>query len=295
MDYDYGPGPSRFSAKILGNQRRMVESFTLSRGDATPLAAAPDLAAASRALPSGAYTTLRTYGGDGIARLDEHIARLEESAALQGRPGSIDRAQLRAGLAAVLRATRHPESRLRITFAPPELFASVEPFTPPPDRLYEEGAWCVTVPLRRDVPHAKDTRFVSSAQGAYRELPEGAHEGLLVAEDDGAILEGLSSNVFAVVDGVLRTEDARALRGTTRALVLDLARGILPVSLEAPRRGDLPRASEVFLTSVSREVLGVVRVDEVRIGMGKPGALARDLRRRYRARMRSLAEHLLKR
>ena len=152
----------------------------------------------------------------------------------------------------------------------------------------------MTVPLQRGEPQSKDTRFLSSAQGAYRDLPAGVHEGLLVG-DDGALLEGLSSNLFAVVDGVLRTEDARALHGTTRALVLDLARGMVPVSFEAIRPADLGRVAEMFLTSVSREVLGVVRVDDVTIGRGKPGALAKELKKRYRARMRSVAEHLLRR
>jgi hypothetical protein len=36
-------------------------------------------------------------------------------------------------------------------------------------------------------------------------------------------------------------------------------------------------------------------VDDVTIGRGKPGSLARELRRRYRARMRTLAEHVLPR
>jgi branched-chain amino acid aminotransferase len=272
----------------------MVETFALAEGAATPLRSAPDLATASGALPAGAYTTLRTYGGDGIPFLDDHIRRLEESSALQGRPAALERGPLRKGLAAVLRATRHPESRIRMTFAPPELFASIEPFEPLPERLYEDGASCVTVPLQREQPQSKDTRFLSSAQGAYRDLPAGVHEGLLLGED-GALLEGLSSNLFAVVDGVLRTEDARALHGTTRALVLDLARGMVPVSFEAIRKADLGRAAEMFLTSVSREVLGVVRVDDVTIGRGKPGALAKELKKRYRARMRSVAEHLLRR
>ena len=272
----------------------MVETFALAGGAATSVRSSPDLATASAALPAGAYTTLRTYGGDGVPFLDDHARRLEESAGLQGCPGNVDRALLRAGLAAVLQATRHPESRIRLTFAPPDLFASVEPFVPLPESLYEDGAWCVTVPLQREKAQSKDTRFLSSARGAYQNLPAGVHEGLLVAED-GALLEGLSSNVFAVVDGVLRTEDARALHGTTRALVLELARGILPVSLEALRKVDFGRAAEVFLTSVSREVLGVVRVDDVTIGRGKPGALAKDLRKRYRARMRSVAEHLRRR
>jgi branched-subunit amino acid aminotransferase/4-amino-4-deoxychorismate lyase len=96
----------------------------------------------------------------------------------------------------------------------------------------------VTVPLQREEPQSKDTRFLSSAQGAYRDLPAGVHEGLLLGED-GALLEGLSSNLFAVVDGVLRTEDARALHGTTRALVLDLAREWSP----SPSRPSARRTS----------------------------------------------------
>ncbi len=127
------------------------------------------------------------------------------------------------------------------------------------------------MPLQRESPQSKDTRFLSSAQGAYRELPEGVHEGLLLGED-GALLEGLSSNVFAVVDGVLRTEDARALHGTTRALVLELARGMVPVSFEAIRKTEVGKAAEMFLTSVSREVLGVVRVDDGDDRPGKAGA-----------------------
>src|SRR5262249_49208976 len=156
----------------------MVETFVLDGRTATRLRSSADLATASVDLPAGAYTTLRTYDGDGLAFLEEHLRRLEESASLQGRSGTIDRAAVRAGLASALRATGHPESRLRLTFAPPGLFVSVEPFVPLPESVYEEGVWCVTVPLRREVPQAKDTRFLAPAQAAYRALPEGVHEGL---------------------------------------------------------------------------------------------------------------------
>jgi D-alanine transaminase len=269
----------------------MVETFSLTGGGASHVRSSPDLSAASAGLPDGAYTTVRTYDGDGVPFLTEHLRRLEESAALQGRAGTIDREQLRSSLAKVLRATGYPESRIRITFAPPDLFASIEPFAPLAESLYETGVACVTVALRRETPQAKDTRFLSAAQGAYAALPDGVHEGLLVAED-GTLLEGLSSNVFVAMNGVLHTEEARVLQGTTRAVVVELARAVIPLSLEAVLVADLPRASEVFLTSVSREVLPVVRVDAVAIGGGPPGPLARELRERYRARMRMAAEHL---
>jgi branched-chain amino acid aminotransferase len=251
-----------------------VVTWEATREGLVPRGGQASLAEASRALPEGAYTTLRTYGGRGVVRLLQHLRRLEESAGLQGRPGAVDATLAARALAAALDAAGHPESRVRLTFAPPRLFVSVEPFSPLPARLYEEGAACVTLGLRRDNPHAKDTRFVAAAQEAYGRLPAGVEEALLVGED-GAVLEGLSSNFFAVEGGVLRTEEERALLGVTRALVLEVAETVLPVVRRAVLREDLPRVEEAFLTSVSREVLPIVRIDGRPVGDGRVGARTR--------------------
>ena len=230
----------------------------------------PSLAASSAEIPEGAYTTLRTYGGRGVVRLDQHRRRLEESAALQGRPEVIDPSAAHRAIGWALDAEGHPESRLRLTFAPPRLFVAIEPFTPLPERLYEEGVACVTLEMRRENPHAKDTRFIATAQGVYGRLPAGVEEGLMLG-DDGAILEGLSSNFFAVLGGALRTEEERALAGVTRSLVLDVAEGLMPVESRAVLRDELPRVAEAFVTSVSREVLPVVRIDDWPVGDGRVG------------------------
>ena len=137
----------------------------------------------------------------------------------------------------------------------------------------------MTIPLRRDHPGAKDTRFIATASEAYGTLPPGAHEGLMVAED-GSILEGLSSNFFAILDGVLRTEHERALPGITRSIILELCQGLIPVSLTPIRVADLPRVTECFLTSVSREILPVARVDDVTIQVGTLRPVLR-LRQRF--------------
>jgi branched-chain amino acid aminotransferase len=242
---------------------------------------APSIAAASERLPPGAYTSLRTYRGDRVVRLGQHIQRLIDSVRTQGHAASLEEADVRRLLAKALKGSNYPESRLRLTFAPPSLFVAVEPLETLPESFYRDGVWCVTIPLRRDDPHAKDTRFIATASDAYRALPEGAHEGLMVAED-GSILEGLSSNFFAVLDGVLHTEDARALPGVTRSIVLELAQGLVPVSLTPIRVGDLPRVTECFLTSVSREILPVTRVDDVVIGGGAPGPITTSVMERFR-------------
>ncbi len=215
-------------------------------------------------------------------RLGQHLRRLEDSAALQGQAGAVDAPFARRAVALALDATAYPESRIRLTFAPPRLFVAVEPFTPLPRRLYEEGASCVTLGVRRENPHSKDTRFIATARAAYASLPAGIEEGLLLGED-GVVLEGLSSNFFALSGGVLRTEEERALIGVTRSLVLEVAQGVVPVERRAVPVGELPRVAEAFITSVSREVLPVVRIDGRPVGEGVVGPATRAIMDRLAA------------
>ena len=244
------------------------------------MGAVPTLAAASARMPHGAYTTLRTYGGDGVVGFALHLRRLEESAGGEGQPRRLDAVAARAGVAAAVKAAGFTESRIRLTWAPPTLFAAVERFEPLPAELYETGVACVTVPVRRHNPRAKDTRFLGTAHAAYGALPPGRHEGLIVG-DDGAVLEGLSSNFFAVCAGILHTEEERALPGITRTLALEAARGVLPLATSPVRIEQLGEITEAFLTSASRGILPVVCVNDVTIGNGRPGPIAAELRRRY--------------
>jgi branched-chain amino acid aminotransferase len=264
----------------------MVNNFEWRAGSLIRRPDTTDFVLASAILPEGAYTTLRTYRGRGFLRLDEHVARLARSAGAALAGG-----ELRAALRGALDATRHPESRLRVTFAPPRLFVSVEPFVGLAKAVYEDGVRCATVPLQRERPEAKDTRFLAAAATVYRGLPVGVHEGLLVAED-GAILEGLSSNFFAVIEGALRTEDARALPGITRSLVLDTALGVVPVVLAAPTRHDLASMEECFVTSASRGILPVIAIDDSVIGTGRPGPVTAKLRQGLEERIAVEAEPL---
>jgi branched-chain amino acid aminotransferase len=254
-----------------------VLTFEMTDDGPVRLRDAESLAEASDLLPPGAYSTMRTCGGRGIVRFDAHIHRLEQSVALQGSRATLDREAVRRLVAAALDGTGHPESRLRLTFAPPRIFVSIEAFVPLVRSLYEEGVTCVTLPrLHRDQPHAKDTRFIATARQAYRELPDGVQEGLLVAAD-ASILEGLSSNFFAVLGGALHTEEERVLPGITRALVLEVAEAQIPVVRRAARRDELARVREAFITSTSRGVLPVVRIDDAAIGDGRVGPATRAI------------------
>jgi branched-chain amino acid aminotransferase len=259
----------------------MVTTFEFRDGTEVGRSEAPTMADASAALPEGSYTTLRTYGGNGVVRLGRHARRLVDSLA-PSRRAPLPEGDVRAALAHVLRSVSHDESRLRVTFAPPRLFVSVEPFAPPDPVMQQVGVACMTIEMARERPEAKDTRFLATAHTAYSTLPAMIHEGLLVSAD-GAILEGLSSNFFGIAGGRLHTEDTRALAGVTRSMVLEIAKDVLPHGEGPILRSGVPDLQEAFITSVSREVLPVVKIDGTTIGSGKPGPLTRELIRRFTA------------
>jgi branched-chain amino acid aminotransferase len=257
----------------------MVITYEVIGNSIAQIGESADMSQAAKQLPQGAYTTFRTYDKTRLLRLGQHTDRLVESVALMGGPAPLSEPTLRAAVGHVLQKNTddRAESRVRITFAPPRLFVSVEAFTPYPQSLYEQGVMCATVPLHRENPHAKNTAFSLVAKAAQAGLPSAAHEGLMLAAD-GAILEGLSSNFFAIdAAGVLRTEQERVLMGVTRSIVLELAAQLAPVSLAALRRDELPTAKECFITSVSRQVLPVVQIDNVVIGDGDPGPITRQI------------------
>ena len=269
----------------------MVTIFLMAGARPEFFASAPTMSEASSLLPHGAYTTLRTYDdGRRVLRLARHLARLSEGAG-PGPPTRLDARMLRAGLAKALESAGPGEARLRLTYARPRLFVAVEPLEPLPEALYRDGARCVSVAVQRVAPRVKDTHFIPTALAAYRDLPPGIHEGLMVAEDR-TILEGLSSNFFAVREGILHTEDERVLPGITRELVLELGRGLLPRATGSVRLDQVAELSEAFLTSVSRGVLPVVRIDETTIGDGRPGPVTQELARRFGALVAREAEPL---
>lgn len=258
----------------------MSTTFSVSdSGELSSVTADDDLTQASAHLPQGAYTTLRTYAGDRVLALERHVHRLEESVSPR-RPLAFDR--VRRGLSAAVVRLGFPESRFRLTFAPPALFIAGERFRALPEAAFRDGGRAVTVAVRRANPEAKDTRFIATAASLYATLPAGVNEGLMLAEDD-ALLEGLSSNFFAIAGGVLRTEDARVLKGVTRALVLETAASLVAVELRPVRLSEIPGLQECFLTSVSREVLPLVAIDGQVLGDGRPGPITRALIARFAA------------
>lgn len=238
------------------------------------------------------FETFRTYEGLPHA-LDRHLARLRRSAAALEIVLPLDEAGFRAELRALLDAAgagpgNERRVRLMVTRGDAPGLADdgarrvmlAAPFAGHPPELYARGVVVSCVPGGRSHASTKAGSYLASILAARAAKAKGAYEPLLV-DDDDRVTEGGTSNVFAVVDGVLRTPAADMLPGVTRGLVLELAAQLgLDVSEGPLPRRDLLRAEEVFLTSSTREVMPVRRVDDQPIALGP---VTRRLAERYRA------------
>jgi branched-chain amino acid aminotransferase len=132
---------------------------------------------------------------------------------------------------------------------------------------------------------AKTSNYLGSVLALHEVKKSGAHEAIIVGSS-GEIVEGATSNVFIVRDGELATPpiEAGILAGITRKTVLEIATDLgLNVHEVQLHPHDLYRAEEVFITSTVREIVPVVRVDDVVVATGKPGPYARRLLEAYRA------------
>ena len=139
------------------------------------------------------------------------------------------------------------------------------------------------VHLERRNPVAKSTAWATARQGAVAGFPPGIYEGILVGPD-GSLLEGTSSNFYAILDGTLRTAgDDRVLHGIARRILLEVAPGLLPVKREGAPVGEIGRFQEAMLTSSGRGVVPIVEIDGHRLGGGQPGPMTLRLRAAYDA------------
>ncbi len=133
--------------------------------------------------------------------------------------------------------------------------------------------------------HVKSVNLLPNVLAKDAAARQGAGEALFEREGLG-VIEGGSSNLFIVKDGVLKTPplSEHILPGITRNYVLQLAAAAgIPAEQSYFSRQELLAADEVFITSTGVEVMPVVKVDEAVIADGVPGPLTRTLQQRYEA------------
>ncbi len=221
----------------------------------------------------GAFETAKIAGGVPFA-VTRHLRRLDRTMAGLGLPPA-DHERIREGMGAVLAGEPVEFGRLRVTVTGgrgplgsdrhdcdlTHIVTAV-----PHARLPAHGA-IVTVPWVRNERAAtaglKTTSYADNVIALAWAKKQGALEAVF-ANTRGELCEATGSNVFVVVDGVVRTPplSSGCLAGITRELVLEWCahEGVEVVDVALPL-DVLERADEVFLTSSIKDVFPVSAVD----------------------------------
>lgn len=245
------------------------------------------------------YEVVPVYAGR-CYRLQAHVKRLQQSLAgigLEHPYSSADWTALLENLVArngggdisvYLQVTRGAMAQRAHTLPnnpEPGVVAFCQPRSAPNPALLENGISAITLAdTRWQYCRIKSTALLANVLAADEARRAGAAEALLTR--DGQVLEGTSSNVFAVIDGCITTPALRdtILPGITRATILELARKhALPhAEVDELSVARLAAADEIWITSSTREIYPVTRLDDAAVGSGRPGPV--------RARMSTLLQ-----
>jgi len=146
----------------------------------------------------------------------------------------------------------------------------------------------VTLPDERWLNcHIKTVNLLPNLLARQKAFESGAAEAILY-RPGGVVTEGTRSNIFAVVEGVVRTHPATnlILPGISRQIVLEiLAENNLTSKEEALTLEELQKASEVWVTSTNMEVNPARSIDSLILPVPVPGPVCLIMMKEFRSRI----------
>ncbi len=247
----------------------------------------------------GAYEVIPVYSRRPF-RLDEHLARLASTLAAMRLPNPHAEQEWAAMVREVvdrnpwddqslyLQVTRGADMRRNHAFPEvvrPSVFLMSEALVTPSRELRQSGASAVSAAdfrwLRCDL---KTTSLLANCLLRQHAVDHGCHETVLFR--DGFLTEGAASSIFIVRDGVLLAppKNHLMLPGITYDVVLELAAANgLPHQLREILEDEVRSADEVWMTSSTREVLAITRLDGRPVGEGRPGPVSEQMYAWYQA------------
>ncbi|MFZ6759521.1 D-amino acid aminotransferase [Undibacterium sp. Ji50W] len=246
----------------------------------------------------GIYEVIPVYQRK-MFRADQHLARLFRSLASIGINNPHSKEEWLALITKVMAAHEADDQMvyLQVTRGvakrahafpkdvTPTVFIMTNPIVLPTAAARENGVACVSMEDKRWLRcEIKSISLLGNVLAAQNAAEEGVAESIQFR--DGYLTEASASNVWIVKNGVLMgpPKDNLILEGIRYGLIEELC-AAHHIKLEARRisREEVFAADEVMLSSATKEVLAVVKLDDATIGDGKPGAVYHKLYAAYQA------------
>ncbi len=248
----------------------------------------------------GIYEVVPVYGRR-LFRFDEHLARLNRSLAKLRLPEPAPRdewlARCRQLVAArpeddqvvYIQVTRGvaPRDHVMPAHPVPTVFMMSNPMKAATPEQRHQGVACTTArDFRWERGDIKSTSLLGNVLARQMSADKGALETIMFR--DGWLTEAAASNVWIAHEGALLgpPKSDHVLEGIRVELLRELCEDCgIAYNLRAVSEADVRAADEVILSSATKEVLPVTRIDGEEVGhgalRGKPGPVYARLYEAY--------------
>jgi len=246
----------------------------------------------------GVYEVIPVYSRKAF-RLEEHLRRMQHSLDGIKLPNPHSRAEWAAIINELIARNEGDDQYLYLHITrgvakrdhafplppvAPTVFMMSNPLPTPPAELLQSGVGAITAQdnrwLRCDI---KSIALLPNVLLRQMAVDAGCAETILI-RDDAFMTEGAASNIFVVKNGTLLAppKDNFMLPGITYDVVLEIAAANgIPHQVRKVAKDEVSNADELLLTSSTKEVLAITRLDGKPVGDGRPGPMFAHLYKLY--------------
>ena len=252
----------------------------------------------------GVYEVIPVYGGK-LFRLPHHLDRLDHSLEGIRLANPLTHSRWQELLEQLIEKNGGGDQSLYLQvtrgvakrdhgFPPdtePTVFAMSNPVGPVPEQLHNGIAAVTVEDYRWKLCHIKAIALLPNILLRQQAVDAGAAEAIMLR--DSFVTEGTASNVFIVNNGVVVTppKSNLLLPGVTRDLVVELCHdNAVPCVEGAINEVQLREADEIWITSSTREIIPVTRLDDQPVGDGHPGKVWQQLIALYQSYKQAFRE-----
>jgi branched-chain amino acid aminotransferase len=225
----------------------------------------------------GVFDYFRTINNQPVF-LEDHLDRFYYSASEMNLNVGLDRGELKRSLQLLIEKNNIPDSGIRITLtggysddgylpAKPNLIITQTPFIFNKEN-FDKGIRLITYQHQRQLPEVKTIDYLQAIRLQPFIKDHGADDVLYHNQNE--VTECPRSNFFIVTENnEVITSSNNILKGITRKKILSFSEFNTKEAVVTLK--DMENAKEAFITSTTKNVLPVLKIDGKIIGDGKPG------------------------
>ena len=225
----------------------------------------------------GIFETLRTFNNKELPLAKQHIDRLLSSAKKIDLEIKYSKTQILEMLQKVVKKSSHKIQRIKLMATTEDFIifsikAEINPKT-------YNGVSLLSTAITRSLPEIKSISYLPSFLAHEKANKKGYFDALLINEKE-EVFEAAYANIFWFEGNILCTRKDKILPGITRDLIIK--NSTFKIKFKNIKLSELKKKSEIFITQSINLIVPVIKIDNKKIGTGKPGEKTKAMMKNFK-------------